>query len=142
MVNAIESITVSDENPYFYASENCLIEKSTGKLILGAKNSVIPNDGSVKIIGSGAFYGCGEIESLIIPDSITVIEELAFEECTVASVFFEGTTEQWSSVEIERDNAGLDTALVYFYTDSQPVDDGNYWHYADGIPTVWPKETT
>ena len=69
MVNAIESITVSDENPYFYASENCLIEKSTGKLILGAKNSVIPNDGSVKIIGSGAFYGCGEIESLIIPDS-------------------------------------------------------------------------
>ena len=126
----------------FYASGNCLIEKSTGKLILGTKNSVIPNDGSVKIIGFGAFYGCGEIKSLFIPDSITVIEEWAFEECTVASVFFEGTTEQWSSVEIEGDNAGLDVAVVYFYTDIPPADDGNYWHYVNGIPTVWTKETT
>ena len=142
MVNTIESITVADDNLYFYASGNCLIEKSTGKLILGAKNSVIPNDGSVKIIGFGAFYGCGEIKSLFIPDSITVIEEWAFEECTVESVFFEGTTEQWSSVEIEGDNAGLDVAVVYFYTDISPADDGNYWHYVNGIPTVWTKETT
>lgn len=84
----------------------------------------------------------GEIKSLFISDSITVIEEWAFEECTVESVFFEGTTEQWSSVEIEGDNAGLDVAVVYFYTDIPPADDGNYWHYVNGIPTVWTKETT
>lgn len=32
-------------------------------------------------------------------------------------------------------------SMVYFYSETEPTDDGSYWHYdTDGIPVVWTKE--
>ena len=41
-----------------------LIETASKMLILGCKNSTIPNDGSVVSIGSYAFRGCSELTNL------------------------------------------------------------------------------
>ena len=77
----LETITVDENNPYYHVSGNCLIETATGKLILGCKNSVIPDDGSVKILGFGAFYNCYELTEITIPKSVTVMEDQCFYQC-------------------------------------------------------------
>jgi hypothetical protein len=79
--NVIEKIVVAEGNPCYYVDGNCLIEKSSKKIILGCNSSIIPNDGSVKRIGEAAFANCHAIESIIIPKSIVEIEYAAFDNC-------------------------------------------------------------
>jgi len=79
--NDIEKIVVAEGNPYYYVDGNCLIEKSSKKIILGCNSSVIPDDGSVKIIGYAAFANCHFIETIILPKNIIEIEYAAFTNC-------------------------------------------------------------
>ena len=53
--SGIESIVVNDNNTKYYSSDNCLIERETNTLILGCRNSIIPD--SVTKIGNHAFDG-------------------------------------------------------------------------------------
>ncbi len=80
--SGIESIMVDVNNPVYYSSNNCVIKKQSKTLVLGCKNSVIPNDGSVTSIGNSSFSGCTGLASVIIPDSVTSIGNSAFRDCT------------------------------------------------------------
>lgn len=81
-----EGIYVESGNERLISRGGCLIERESGRLILGCKNSVIPDDGSIKIIGSHAFRGIGGLESadrncfssVALPDGLEVIEHHAF----------------------------------------------------------------
>lgn len=132
-------ITVASDNPNYSSINNCLIEKSSKTLIFGCKNSVIPTDGSVTIIGENAFWGCGELGDLIIPTSITTIENFAFINCFIDNIYYLGSQEEWNEINIVSNNDGIDDATKYFYSKSQPTGSGNYWHYdTDGItPIAW-----
>ena len=77
--SSMESITVHEDNSYYKGDGNCLIEKKTNKLIVGCKNSVIPN--YVTKIAADAFNG-SKITSIEIPASVTAIEDQAFIGCT------------------------------------------------------------
>ena len=79
MPPCIDSITVEDGNPSFYAKNNCLIHKEDGELVLGCRNSVIPDDGSVRSIGAFAFNGL-TLQELTIPASVARIGCCAFTE--------------------------------------------------------------
>lgn len=72
-------IIVEKDNPIYYSENNCVIEKSSKRLIAGCQNSIIPND--VKIIEDYAFNNCSGLESIIIPDSVTRIGDCAFCGC-------------------------------------------------------------
>lgn len=88
----LESISVDAENKTYLSSGNCLIEKATKTLILGCSSSVIPTDGSVTDIGDYAFFGCGTLESITIPDCIRSIGDGAFAACTgLGSVVLPGS---------------------------------------------------
>lgn len=85
----LESIEVSADNPNFYVVNNCLIEKATGKLMLGVQNAVIPTDGSVKVIGYRAFKDAKWLTQVVIPSGVTQIESFAFDGCSgLAAVEF------------------------------------------------------
>ena len=77
----LESITVASENSTYDSRNNCnaIIETSTNTLIVGCKNTSIPN--SVTSIGNNAFNGVG-LTSVTIPASVTSIGDLAFAYCT------------------------------------------------------------
>ena len=76
----LESIEVDPNNPFYYSSGNCLIEKSSHALLNGCKTSIIPDD--VTEILAGAFVGCTGLESIAIPEGINSIGKSAFEGCS------------------------------------------------------------
>jgi hypothetical protein len=74
---------------------------------------------------------------------VTMIGNEAFAECgNLTTVYYTGTAETWSKISIGSDNTDLTSATVYYYSDTQPTADGNWWHYVDGVPTVWAVEDT
>ncbi len=76
------NINVSSKNSKYHSLCNCIIETATKVLIVGCKNSIIPNDGSVTSIGNYAFNGCSGLTSIAIPDSVTSIGTSAFFYCS------------------------------------------------------------
>lgn len=76
----LTSIKVAPDNPIYDSRNNCnaIIETSTNKLLIGCKNTVIPN--SVTVIGEDAFSYCS-LTSIVIPSSVTSIDGSAFGQC-------------------------------------------------------------
>ena len=72
----------NNECTNYLVSDNCLIERKTGVLVLGAGSSVIPNDGTVNKIGEYAFFGRSGLKSITIPSSVKEIGAFAFTECS------------------------------------------------------------
>ena len=79
--SGLEHIEVASNNPVYDSREDCnaIIETSTDKLVVGCKNTIIPN--SIKVIGGFAFCRCSSLTSIHIPDSVTLIEDGAFDKC-------------------------------------------------------------
>lgn len=97
-------------------------------------------------IGKDAFSGCLNLESLILPVTVTEINSNIFMNCPKMSVvYYEGTAEEWNSITINRDpySDEIDKVTVCYYSESDPYADGTavdgntYWRYAEGLPVVW-----
>ena len=100
--SSLTSVTVEEGNPNYDSRNNCnaIIEKSSNQLILGCKNTIIPNSvtsiggsgfsgitnimipNSVTSIGEEAFSGCSGLTSIDIPSSVTSIGDIAFYNCS------------------------------------------------------------
>ena len=78
----LTSIVVSEGNTVYDSRNDCnaIIKSSTNELIIGCKNTIIPN--GVTSIGSGAFWGCSGLTAVTIPNSVTSIGNTAFYDCT------------------------------------------------------------
>lgn len=114
--NVIEKIVVAEGNPYYYVDGNCLIERSSKKIILGCNNSVIPDDGSVKIIGKDAFANCKSLETIILPNSITELEYSAFINCpNLKQVYIT------SSASEDKKIVNFDTETVFGYDSGHTI---------------------
>ena len=94
----LTSLVVDKNNGTYDSRNNCnaIIETSTNNLIVGCKNTTIPN--SVTSIGSWAFTGCSGLTSVIIPNSVTSIGEYAFYNCSgLTSVTVDKNNETYDS---------------------------------------------
>ncbi len=89
-------------------------------------------------IHQDAFYNCDSLTSVVIGDSVTSIGNWAFTSCSsLKEVYYNGTAAEWGNVTIGTNNEKLTNATIYYYSETQPTESGNYWHYVDGIPTKW-----
>jgi hypothetical protein len=76
--SSLESISVDDENPIFYSENNAIIRRENKTLVVGCKTTTIPDD--IETIGRSAFQGTGDGGDLVIPNSVTAINDYAFYE--------------------------------------------------------------
>lgn len=79
--DSLRSIVVEEGNEAYISVGNCLIETESKKLIAGTNLSEIPEDGSVECIGGSAFRKIEYLESIVIPESVKLIEDGAFDGC-------------------------------------------------------------
>ena len=80
--SGLTSITVANGNTVYDSRGNCnaIIETSNNALIVGCKNTIIPQD--VTSIGGAAFSNCIDLTSINIPESVTSIGHSAFHSCS------------------------------------------------------------
>lgn len=88
----LESITVDSNNPTYDSRNNCnaIIETSTNKLILGCKNTVIPND--IAIIDDSAFKHVQGLQNIVIGNNVIEIGAHAFRYNNVVETIDIGTS--------------------------------------------------
>ena len=91
------------------------------------------------------------LEAVILPASIKKVGRNAFDSCTkLTTVYYYGTPAEWENVELvgteikyigEEDVKFFPNKIadctVYFYSEQEPTQAGNYWHLVDGKPTKW-----
>lgn len=134
--SSLSEFTVSKNNKTFKVLEGSLVNNE-GKLIVGVAKSDVTIADSITEIGIGAFSG-KNIVSIVVPTSVESVGQLAFANCqNLKSVFYLGSESEYSGIEIGEINAPFEKATVYFYSESKPAQDGNFWRYVDGKATVW-----
>ena len=79
--SGLTTIVVESGNTMYDSRNNCnaIVESATNTLMLGCKNTIIPN--SVTSIGDWAFCNCSGLTSITIPNSVTSIGNKAFAGC-------------------------------------------------------------
>lgn len=118
-------------NPLYFA-HNLYLNK---KLV----TSIDITDGTTKI-SDNAFYNCTSIETVIIPKSITAIGTWAFANCTnLKEVYYKGNSTDWAKISLSNIEDKLSTATRYYYSETLPTIEGNFWYYdLDGqTPVKW-----
>ena len=116
----LTDLRVDEENEVYYSASNCIIEKESGTLIAACPASIIPNDGSIKVIGPMSL--CGDYETLTIPDGVKEIQDRAAVNCRklkeitlpksletigvsvfqsddIERVIYMGSEEEWNEIE-------------------------------------------
>ena len=90
--SGIESIKVLSRNSIYDSRDNCnaIVETASNSLIIGSKNTIIPN--SVVSIGEESFEYCTELNEVHIPNSVKTIGDYAFSECYSLSNVFVGNS--------------------------------------------------
>ena len=175
------SITVDEGNAYYHATNNCLIETSSKTLIRGCKNSIIPADGTVEIIGECAFHWV-YFDTLIIPEGVLTIKESAFSNSDCSTLIIASSVKKiyntnfhsWKTTilvfggsldyahnafdlpclekcyfygsKTEFDELlgsytyNFGEAQIYYYSDTKPTNDGNFWYYENDEIKIWIAE--
>ena len=138
---SLTSIAVDENNKNYKSVDGNLYSKDGKTLIqyaIGKKNEEFVIPAGVTSICENAFGDCESLASVVIPDSVTSVGHWAFDGCeNFERVFYGGTEDDFANIEIDEENGYLEETPKYFYSEEQPTEEGNYWHYVDGVPTVW-----
>ncbi len=100
---------------------------------------VIIEDGCTVIYGY-AFLHCLDLEQIIIPSSVTQIEGGTFYNANKVTIYCEASSkpsqykEGWNKTYFGGDYEEVPT---YWYSESEPEEEGLYWHYYNNTPTKW-----
>ena len=95
-------------------------------------------------IGTMPFNGCTSLESIIIPKSVKIIDFAVFHNKSdfplLNAIYYGGTNSDWGGISFNNGNGLFGIVTRYYYIENEsdlPGDNGNYWHYVDGVPTAW-----
>lgn len=87
---------------------------------------------SVTSIGNYAFKNCSGLTSVIIGSGVTSIGNEAFSGCSeLTKVYYKGDESEWGKIKISILNDSLTKATRYYYSETKPEIEGNFWHYND-----------
>ena len=116
----LESIVVEEGNPIYDSRDNCnaIIETKSNKLLYGCKGTKIPN--TVTEIARLAFNASNYLATpavpksefnIVIPSSVKIIGDYAFNECKINSITIPNTVEYIGDYVFQ--DCGLKEAIIY-----------------------------
>ena len=82
------------------------------------------NEG-ITVLGNSLFYSLENVKGTILPSTVVAIGRDAFND----------DAELYSVSTTEVDNGC--NATIYIYKEDMPEQEDVYWHYKNGVPTVW-----
>ncbi len=56
---------------------------------------------------------------------------------SLKEVYYTGSEKQWNAITNGGKNDSLYAATRYYYSETEPQGEGNYWHYVDGQIVKW-----
>lgn len=95
---------------------------------------------SVTVIDSSSFAGCTGLSYLVIPATVKTINKNAFININASfKLFLMNETGSLPGNYAANWNADGASGYYqyYFYKETIPLESNKYWHYIDGVPTVW-----
>lgn len=109
----LSSVQVAKENPVYHSAGNCLIETATKTLILGTRNSVVPADGSVTVIGDNAFDNVA-VDSVYLSEHIKRIGDYAFYQSPIKTLVMDGVISigKYAFVNTHMDHIQFSDSLI------------------------------
>ena len=159
-VNLAE-ITVSPENPRYYAVDNVLFTND-GILLCypqQKQDAAYTVPAGVKKIGRPAMSGNTHLQELVLPDGLENIERMTFFGCTgltsvtipstvkeigwgafentgLTDVYFNGSKEQWTAIPNEGGNDALFNATIHYVTSGTCGENLTWMLTEDGTLTI------
>ncbi|MDE6355692.1 MAG: leucine-rich repeat domain-containing protein [Clostridia bacterium] len=140
-----DSVTVMTGSPFFNCENlktvklSANLQKVSSQTFYGCSNLTeitIPN--SLTELSSGMFYKCKKLKTVILGKDLTSISEFAFERCpSLESIYFGGTEQQWEELNKPYEIHYLENVNIYFYSETEPEGEGNFWHYVNDEPVMW-----
>ena len=101
-----------------------MIENHAFGQCVSLKNIIIEE--GLTVIDINAFWNLASHPKMVIPSSVTTINRDAFNSYDLPIVFYKGTADQWNKLFSSN---RLSTAPRYYYSETQPTESGNFWHY-------------
>ena len=135
--DALAEVTVAEGNARFRTEEGVVYDGSTLLWCPRDKSGSFAISLGTKKIGNSAFAGCAALTGITIPSGVTYLDYGAFSGCTslqtvalpltvesirydvfsgcgaLTDVFFDGTRDQWNTIEIAGGNDALSAAVLH-----------------------------
>ncbi|KWW25592.1 MAG: hypothetical protein F082_676 [bacterium F082] len=130
----LESIYVDEDNPNYYVENNALIERDSKILLLGTKNTIIPDD--VVEIGIAAFHFAAYAQNaqpLVIPNSVKIINDAAFHVACFPSISLPDSLIYIGNSAFVGDNTIVQSDLPQTLTHIGSLAFGNCWFVDGGV---------
>ena len=139
LIRACKGAVIPDDGSVIY------IDNYAFAYLSGIRSVVIPD--SVTSLDANVFVYCADLEELIIGKGMQDIDFDQLIGCEkFTRIYYHGTRSQWEQIEIYGITSGggflgsndeIENAAIYFYSETPPAEEGNFWHYVDGVPTPW-----
>lgn len=124
--NKLKCVIVSDGDIPYGAFYNCVNLSEIDIL-------------NTSYICSYAFYNCTGLTSLVLPSNIGTIDTYAFTNNTT-KIYYQGNLENWNMIDIKTNNSGISNPNIYYFSDNEPNQSGNFWHYINSEIVIWNKD--
>ena len=108
-------------------------------LNIDSLETIILKEG-IKTIPGYSLSMCKNLKSIIIPSTVTSIGVAAFtNDKNLESIYYFGNDEQYSNISIKKTlNDHFLKTPIYYYSENEPMNVGNYWHYdSNNNPVKW-----
>ena len=101
----------------------------------------------ITTLEEGALYGIDSTKeaetvdnkykiSIVLPKSIKNIGKEALASNYIECIYYKGNVADYNKIQSASDYKKASTVL-YYYSETEPTEVGNYWHYVDSKPTAW-----
>ena len=76
------------------------------------------------------------VEYLVLPSTLTDIWTNSISDCPLKVIYLRAARENYSESLLEEIDEQTD-ATLYFYSENEPSEEGNFWRYVEGKPVIW-----